>query len=316
MKNNLSLGFGVQGFLDYNNNMKKIILFLISILFIPSLSFAENKAEDYVDFTSWYENKFEKAVPFRAAAVLDYENFQALYYHQERTVMPSASLIKLITIGTLFDFPVDWERKISFSWKDREGDLRPFVGPDDKVSLLDVKDDDPIKTKDALAATLIRSANNCANGLATSVSGVNKQQFIVIMQFKTFQWQMQNTIVADPTGLSLNNLSSARDMAYAACYAFRKEEISNYASQANFLISSDSGDEIEIKHTVHDLRNNPENYFGAKTGFLYETRFHLAAGFITPQGRKICVAIMSTNTRKESEDVLNDLGRWVDEMYD
>ncbi|MCD4705384.1 serine hydrolase [bacterium] len=293
---------------------KKISLLLITILFLPNISLAFDKTENYSDFTAWYENKFTEEIPFKAAAVLDYETLEPLYYHQEKKVMPSASLIKLITAGTLVRFPINWQRKISFSWWDNEGDLRPFVGPNDRFSLLPIEEDDPITILEALAAMLIKSANNCANGLA-GVAGITRKQFVEAMQFTTFNWQMQNTIVHEPSGLSLKNLTTARDMAYASCYAFKDEKISEWASQPEFTIFTDSGEEIKMKHTVHDVRDNPQNYFGAKTGFLYETRFHLVAGFITPQGKKICVAIMSTYNRQESEDILNDIGQWVDEMY-
>jgi len=63
------------------------------------------------------------------------------------------------------------------------------------------------------------------------------------------------------------------------------------------------------------LRNSPSNYFGAKTGFLYETNYHVAAGYITPSGRKICLAILSTKTRAGSEGMISIIAKWVDEMY-
>lgn len=287
---------------------------MLAIFFLPSFLFALEKDVNYLDFTYWYENQFEEKIPFQAAAVIEYNTLKPLYYHQERRVMPAASLMKLITAGALMKYPINWNNLISFSWWDNEGDLRKYVEPKDRFCLIKLEEDEIITREQAFGAMLIGSANNAANGLV-SIATTQRFHFIDAMQRLADEWGMKNTIVQEPTGLSLENLTTAQDMALAACRAFEDEYISKYSSMSEFTFMTSLNNEKNIKHTVHDLRDYPENYFGAKTGYLHETGFHLTAGYITPQGKKICVAILSTSTRAESEDILNKIGEWVDIMY-
>lgn len=300
----------------YNEYMKKnIVLFLIFIFCVlPSTSFAIEKNKNYTDFTNWYENKFENPIPFKAAAVLDYNTMDPLYYFQERKQMPSASLIKLVTAGTFLQFPINWNKNVSFSYNDNESDLRKYVGPKDSFVLLKLDDKDSVSIRNMFASMLIIYANNSANAISY-IPGINKETFIDAMRGVAKTWKMEDTRIDDPSGLSLGDTTTARDMAFAACNAFRNPKISEFSCLPEFDFFTNLGQEKKLQHTVHDLRNNPDNYFGAKTGFLYETRFHLVAGFITPKNQKICVSILSTNTRKESEDILNIIGDWVDDMY-
>ncbi|MDD3284693.1 MAG: serine hydrolase [Patescibacteria group bacterium] len=294
---------------------KNILLFLVFVSFVfPNVSFAIEKDINYVDFTKWYEEKFKVSVPFKAVAILDYNTSEPLYYFQERKQMPSASLIKLVTAGTFLQFPIDWNKNVSFSYNDNEGDLRKYVGPKDSFVLLRIDDKDSISVKNMFASMLIISANNSANAISY-IPGVSKETFIDAMRGVAKTWKMEDTKIDDPSGLSLGDITTARDMAFATCYAFKNPKISEFSSKPEFNFLTNLGQEKKLKHTVYDLRNNSDNYFGAKTGFLYETRFHLVAGFITPKNQKICVSILSTNTRKESEDILNILGDWVDDMY-
>lgn len=291
-----------------------LLFFIFVFLVSPGISFAIEKNTNYTDFTKWYENKYKQPVSFKASAVLDYDSLEPLYYFQERKQMPSASLIKLVTAGTFLQFPINWSKNTSFLYRDNEGDLRKYVGPKDSFVLLRIDDKDSISVKNMFASMLIVSANNCANAISY-IPGVSKETFIDAMRGVAKSWKMEDTKIDDPSGLSLGDITTARDMAFAACNAFKNSKISEFSSKPEFSFFTNLGQEKKLQHTVHDLRDNPNNYFGAKTGFLYETRFHLVAGFITPKNQKICVSILSTNTRKESEDILNIIGEWVDDMY-
>jgi hypothetical protein len=104
-------------------------------------------------------------------------------------------------------------------------------------------------------------------------------------------------------------------MALAVCQALRDERISNVAMLPSYDFEQVLGRPYKIQHTVYEIRNRSSQYFGAKTGFLYETRFHTAAGLVSPQGKKLCVALLSGQTRAESEELLPAIGEWADQMY-
>ncbi|HNZ86105.1 MAG TPA: serine hydrolase [bacterium] len=294
---------------------KFLIIFLfILIVAIPANCFALEKKDNYVDFTNWYKEKTGKDVPYISAAVIEYETLKPLYFHQEERQMPSASLMKLITASEFVKhFPL-WNKTYNLTWQDSEGDLRQYVGPRDSFVTLKLKSTERIKIKDIFASTLIASANNSANKLS-KITEISKTQFLENMGKIASEWGLTKTLIDDPSGLSMKNLTSARDMAIVTCHAFSNENISEYSSKPQYTFTTREGRQINLKHTVYDLRNNPQNYFGAKTGFLNETRFHVTAGYITPMKKKICVAVLSVYKRSDSEDAVVKIGEWVDEMY-
>ncbi len=300
--------------------MKKYLLIIVCLIFVANISFGATitpklvSIKNYIDFTKWYKTNYQKDVPFQSAAVFDYETLEPIYYHGENRAMPSASLIKLVTAGTFIKYVKNWDKLFSFSYADDEGDLRPYVGPKDSFVLLRVPYNDKVTTRQIFASMLIGSANNAANILPKCIY-FTKEDFVELMKITAKEWGMTRTKIDEMSGLSLENLTTAHDMALAACHAFKESEISQFSKLPAYSFTTSNGTEKNIKHTVYDLRNNSNNYFGAKTGFLYETNYHVTAGYITPSGRKICLAILSVKTRSESEEMISIIAKWVDEMY-
>lgn len=269
----------------------------------------------YQDFTQWYLKKYNlKQLPYRAAALLDASSGQPLYFHQESTTMPTASLIKMITAGTLLSYQPNWFTPLGFTADDNEGLLRPYVGPRDNFSLLKLESGDSITLEQSFASMLIGSANNSAVSLGRGV-GLERDDFISAMRNTTANWGLTRTQVDEPSGLSLFNTSTAQDMATSACTVYSDFIASFYGSSPSVTFTTKDGVKKTVLHTVYDVRNNPSRFFGAKTGYLTETQYHLAAGIITPSGHRLCAAILTSPTRAESEHAMNALRLWADEMY-
>ncbi len=292
--------------------MKKIVLFIVFIsFFIFPYCFAQDNK--YSDFALWYKDNYQQEIPSRAIAVFDYETKKPIYYYRENLVMPSASLMKLVSAGAFIKYKINWNAKVGLTYNDNEKDLRKYVGPRDSFALLKIKTTDRITISDLFGTMLIGSANNCANALPR-ILGLKKSDFITKMNQVAKEWGMTKTKIDEMSGLSLKNTTTAHDMAFAACNAFAIEGISKYSESNVFSFTTQLGVKKSIKHTVYDLRNNPDNYFGAKTGYLTESQYHVAAGYITKNGKKICVAVMQTPTRVESEDMVVRIGEWIDDI--
>jgi len=270
----------------------------------------------YADFTSWYEAQHpDTKLPFRTAAVFDYETLRPLYYHGESLVIPTASLMKLLTAGTFVkNQTIDWDELIGFSSADNDSDLRKYVGKKDRYVLLQLEKDEKISVRNMFASMLIISANNAAVRLAKYDAG-SLSAFLKKMKTTALEWGMLKTKIDDPSGLSLKNVSTAHDLGLAICQALRNEHIAEFADLPEYDFSISLGREKILYHTVHAIRESPQQFFGGKTGFLRESKFHVAAGIITPHGRKICAAVLTSPTRAGSEAVLSELARWADEHY-
>jgi D-alanyl-D-alanine endopeptidase (penicillin-binding protein 7) len=274
------------------------------------------KQSGYMPFEQWDSlTNATTTVPYVALAVIEYETFTPLHFYAEQRPIPTASLMKLITAGTIVRNPaVNWNDQLSFSWWDNEGDLRKYVGKKDNYVTLKLEPGETVSMRDMFASMLIVSANNAANRLATHTAGSLKN-FLAQMRQTATNWGLTHTIIDEPSGLSLKNVSTAQDMALAACHAFHEPQITEFSAKPGYNFSLSSGREKKLLHTVHDLRYSPTRYVGAKTGYLHETKFHVAAGIVTPQGKKLCVAVLTSPTRVISESVVERVATWADLMY-
>lgn len=294
------------------------VLLALACLGLVQTSYAASLPQQklqYQDFSAWYLATYDlDKLPFRAGALFDQATGLPLYFHQERNPMPTASLIKLVTVGTVMRLPHDWFAKLTLTEDDNENLLRPYVGKYDRFSLLKLEPGDSITLEQALASVLIGSANNAAVALGRAL-GLDRAGFISAMRETVQGWGLQHTTVDEPSGLSLANVSTAEDIALAACQVYKDFVPSYYGSSPSVTFTTGNGTEKTVAHTVHDLRANPKRYFGAKTGYLTETQYHIAAGIVTPSGRRLCAAILSSPTRAESEHALNALREWADAMY-
>jgi D-alanyl-D-alanine endopeptidase (penicillin-binding protein 7) len=284
----------------------------------PALAQPANSPQpvaNYQDFTQWYKTNYKLTkLPYRAAAVFDAASGKPLYYHQESTVVPTASLIKMVTAGTVLRHNPNWYTPLNFTEDDNENLLRPYVGKYDKFSLLKLEPNENITLEQAFASMLIGSANNAAVAVGRAV-GLSRSDFITAMRQTAASWGMTQTTIEEPSGLSLNNTSTAHDMALAACQVYSEFISSYYGSSPSVSFTTGLNNKKTVQHTVHDVRANPNHFFGAKTGYLTETKYHIAAGIITPKGHRLCAAVLTSPSRAESERVLNALRLWADEMY-
>ncbi len=289
---------------------------LLAVLF-PSQALAYTKVTPYQDFTSWYLEKTEsEAVPFVSAAMIETGSYTPLYFHAESRVMPTASLAKLVTAGALQVYPVDWASPLSFTAADNRGDFLDYIGLNDSLALLRLQEGDSVTKEQAFASMLIGSANNAAQALPKSVA-LNIDEFAAVMNAVAKDWGLKHSSFVEPTGLSLDNLSTAHDMALATCKALENPMTRKYAGYSYYKMETALGEEKTIQHTVHALREDLDYsiFLGAKTGYLHETGFHVTAEMKTPQGKTICASVLSTATRQEGEDALLLMREWVDEMY-
>ncbi|MBU1038951.1 serine hydrolase [Patescibacteria group bacterium] len=296
-----------------------LVLLLIGLNLAPIHVVAQstiNKNSSYQDFGAWYQKNYKlKALPFRAVALIDAQTLQPLYYYQESTTMPTASLMKMLAAGAFLSYgSPDWFKLVDLTEQENETLLRPYVEPKDNFALLRLKAGEKISLEQAFATMLMGSANNIAVALPRYL-GISRTDFINRMQQTALNWGMNQTIVDEPSGLSLNNVSSAKDLALGTCQAFGNFMTSYYGSQPYLTYDTDIKTHKIISHTVHDVRNYSQKYWGAKTGYLRETQYHLAAGVITPQGRKLCLTVLTSPSRALSEQTGEALRQWADKMY-
>lgn len=301
-------------------NIKSLFIGLVALIAFSTANYASAagpiKNKSYQDFNAWFIKTYKlKSQPYRAATIIDAKTGTPLFFYNEKLVMPTASLVKLFTAATVMSYkPMSWSAAINFNEDENENLLRPYVDKNEKLVILKLKAGDTITFKQALSLMLVGSVNNAAASMPRLV-GVTAFDFVSAMRQQAKKWGLENTAIDEPSGLSLNNTSTAEDLAKAGCAAFSNPTISKMAASPAIKLTTTLGEEKNIKHTLYQVRSYPQRFWGAKTGYLNETKYHAVVGLITPQGRKICVSVLSSDTRAQMESTLWPMALWVDKMY-
>jgi D-alanyl-D-alanine carboxypeptidase/D-alanyl-D-alanine endopeptidase (penicillin-binding protein 7) len=201
------------------------------------------------------------ALPFGAqhAIVVNDDSGAVLLEKNAGTVVPIASLTKLMTAMVILDSKPNMEESISIQEEDM--DLL-------KHSKSRVPVGSTLPRKDVLQLALMSSDNRAAASLARTYPG-GHPAFAQAVARKIQALGMSHTTIKEPTGLNPENTSTAADLAKMALAASKYREITN--------ITTDSGEEIKVKGRSVAFRNTNRlvgksgwDISLSKTGFINE----------------------------------------------
>ena len=162
-----------------------------------------------------------------AALVMDDESGKVLYGKNADSVVPIASITKLMTAMVVLDASLDPDESLTVSSDDvdtlRGSHSRLPVG----VSL----------TRDEmLRVALMASENRAAHALSRYYPG-GREAFVQAMNVKAMSLGMHGTRYLDPTGLSSSNVSTAEDLGRLVRAAHDYPKIREYSTMTNFTLN-------------------------------------------------------------------------------
>ena len=201
------------------------------------------------------------ALPFGAqhAIVVNDDSGAVLLEKNAGTVVPIASLTKLMTAMVILDSKPNMEESISIQEEDvdllKHSKSRVPVGA-------------TLPRKDVLQLALMSSDNRAAASLARTYPG-GHPAFVQAVARKIQALGMSRTTIKEPTGLNPENTSTAADLAKMALAASKYREITH--------ITTNSGEEIKLKGRNVAFRNTNRlvgksgwDISLSKTGFINE----------------------------------------------
>jgi serine-type D-Ala-D-Ala endopeptidase (penicillin-binding protein 7) len=193
-----------------------------------------------------------------AALVIDQNTHEALYDKNSHTVMPIASISKLMTAMVALDSKAPLNEMLQVTDADR--DYEKNTG-----SRLSVGSE--LSREDMLHIALMSSENRAAAALSRYFPG-GRPAFVAAMNKKALELGMTDTHFLDPTGLS-PNVSSARDLVKMVNAAYQYPMIRDFSTDTAYDVNTG-------KRTLHyastnALVRNPGWKIGLqKTGFTNE----------------------------------------------
>jgi serine-type D-Ala-D-Ala endopeptidase (penicillin-binding protein 7) len=227
-------------------------------------------------------------VSSRIALIFDEQTQLPLYNKNSETVVPIASITKLMTAMVVLDAQLPMDEAVSVA----EDDPNTI-----KRSRSRLRIGTTFTRSEMLRLALMASENRAALALARSYPG-GTPALVAAMNAKASMLGMQNTRFFDPTGLDSDNVSTAQDLVKMVAAASQYAPIHQYTTTATHSVDNLGGRALRYSNTNPLVRNASWDIGLSKTGFINEA------------GR--CLVMQATiNHRPIIIVLLNSLGKFT-----
>ncbi len=236
------------------------------------------------------------------ALVTDTLTDEVLYSHNSDAVVAIASISKLMTAMVVLDANQPLDEKISVQI-DQTRELKNVFS---RLRIGSV-----VSRRDMLLMTLMSSENRAAASLAHHYAG-GYDAFIAAMNTKARALGMEHTHFVEPTGLSEQNVSSARDLTLmvqaAAKYALIKELSTTPKKDIRF---SKPRYTLAFYNTNPLLNNDSWNIQLTKTGFNNEAGRCLVM-LTNINNRPLVVVLLDSFGKRSHVGDANRIRQWLE----
>ena len=234
-----------------------------------------------------------------AALVLDQDTHEVLYSKNSEAVLPIASLSKLMTALVISEAhqPLDQVLEITNDDIDTEKNTTSRLKPGTQLT-----------RGVMLHLALMSSENRAANALGRNYPG-GLAAFIPAMNAKAKELGMLDTHYVEPTGLSSQNKSSARDLAVLVNAAHQVPLLREYSTTPSLDV--ELGRRNVQFHTTDRLVANPTWDIGLqKTGFINEAGQCLVMQ-AQMAGRKLIMVLLDSAGKYSRIADAERIRKWV-----
>jgi serine-type D-Ala-D-Ala endopeptidase (penicillin-binding protein 7) len=199
------------------------------------------------------------ALRSNVAYVVDQNSSEPLLDKNSQAVVPIASISKLMTAMVTLDSKQSLEDQITVTDEDRDYEK----GTGSRLSVGSV-----LSRRDMLHIALMASENRAAAALSRYYPG-GRPAFIAAMNAKAKALGMNDTHFENSTGLSSQNVSSARDLVKMVNAAYQYPLIREFSTDRTYTVDTGKRD-IVYNSTNALVRNGSWDIGLQKTGFINE----------------------------------------------
>ena len=235
-----------------------------------------------------------------AAIIMNPETGQVLFETNSQDKRSIASITKVMTALVFVEDDPDLSQEIVVERPDVYAASTTYLRANERVRLEDV-----------LHLTLIASDNAAARVLAR-VSHGGTASFVQRMNDKALELGLQNTSFADPSGLDVDNVSSAYDLSRLIAYAAGDERLAGVMRKPEYRLTT-SRRTITIHSTNRLLGNVDLDVRGGKTGFINKAGYCLATLLRLPQGEQVSVVVLGARSNALRFAETKHLFDWLSE---
>lgn len=240
------------------------------------------------------------ALKSNAALVIDQNTSQVLFEKNASVALPIASLTKLMTALVVVEARQNMDEILEVTSDDIDRE---------KNSASRLKVRSRMSRANMLHIALMSSENRAASALGRNYPG-GLPAFVAAMNAKARALGMNDTRYVDSTGLSSQNVASARDLAKLVVAASRHSIIREYSTDSKYTVDT-GGPHLQYV-TSNRLVMNPQWEIGLqKTGYINEAG-HCLVMQTRVDGRPVVMVFLDS---KGKYSRLADAGRvrkWIE----
>jgi D-alanyl-D-alanine endopeptidase (penicillin-binding protein 7) len=232
------------------------------------------------------------------ALVVDQDTSEVLFSKNDTAVLPIASLTKLMTGLVIADANLPMDEMLTIDEADAEvyRNSRLAVGT-------------TLSRGELMHLALMSSENRAANALGRTFPG-GSEQFVLRMNAKARELGMRDTRYVEPTGLSSQNQSSARDLATLVSVAYERPILRSLSTSPSHQLAL--GTRTLQYNNSNRLIRNPDWDIGLqKTGYISEAGRCLVMQ-AKVAGRKLIMVFLDSAGKLSRAQDAERVRRWVE----
>jgi D-alanyl-D-alanine endopeptidase (penicillin-binding protein 7) len=239
------------------HSLEKIVVLgaLVAVLFV-SVGFAQGAGPKR---RAHAELPDKMALRSSVALVQDAASGETLFDKNSETVLPIASITKLMTAIVVLEDKLDLEERVVISQDDvtttRSSRIRGRLRPGSALT-----------RDELLLLSLMASDNRAAAALARTAPG-GSDSFVAAMNREAERLGLHDTRYSDPTGLSPENVSSAQDLAKLVKAAHAYPLIREYSTRRSAFVKARDG-RVGFNNTNSLVRSGKWDIELSKTGYI------------------------------------------------
>ncbi len=264
----------------------KQVIFLFCVLFINSALAQQNSLN----------------LKSHAVMVFDTQNNHIIYDKNVDNIMPIASITKLMTAMVILDAQLSLSEKLKIDSDDvdkiKNTRSRLQVGAS-------------FARHELLRLALMSSENRAAAALGRTYPG-GTQEFVKAMNKKAYKLGMNDSYFVEPTGLSVANVSTARDLAKMVAVAYDYNIIREFSTTTKHVVTPrNRKNKLQFVNSNSLVRSNNWKIAVSKTGFLNEAgRCLVMQAKIT--GKPIVIVLLNSWGKNTRIGDANRVRKWME----
>ncbi|WP_293781150.1 D-alanyl-D-alanine endopeptidase [uncultured Oxalicibacterium sp.] len=241
------------------------------------------------------------ALASNVALVLDQSNATVLFEKNANVTLPIASITKLMTALVVVESRQDMNEILEVTNDDIDRE---------KNSSSRLRVGSRLSRANMLHIALMSSENRAASALGRHYPG-GLPAFVVAMNAKARELGMTGTHYVDSTGLSSQNVATARDLAKLVTAASRHPVLCQYSTDTKYVVEP-GGHSLQYANS-NRLVNNPDWEIGLqKTGYISEAgRCLVMQAHIN--GRPIVMIFLDSKGKYSRLGDAQRIRKWIEE---